>query len=410
MIQDPSGDQSGQASAAYQAILNNCLDTVGNNHNLSVLDNITLALSVLGQPLNVPPTGRLFKVTSEVTLPKEVINFLFEESSTSGDFMKLLKTITGPLKEKGEDDYDESKPQLTGISAFTPSSLIGQHSLWSVIQEHSNYALNDVFAEMRWTAESEAKPEFRLYCRIKPFSYTDEKASKRVDDDMRSKFQNVRSHLLNVEAVTSINAGVNWADKFNFLEIKPDGMDATMSSLFQNKSQASQGDNNGSDVYSREGFHPMIFSIRQLPYSSNNKEPDFDKLEEWSLLAQEWYFDCHKFLNGTMTLYGSSEYIPVGDNIMFDAQLIGVTPNYNRAADIAAYTIFVLAHVESVQNSFAVNANGERSFETTISFVRGILVDKQKQLIGTGTIDNLASTLNKKDSRNNATVFSSEED
>lgn len=404
MIQDPSDNVKGQSSLAYQLLLNDNLDSNGDYNNLSVIDNITKILSILGRPLHVDLTSRLFKVTHEVTLPKELVDFLYKES-TSVDFMKLLKTITGPLKKEGEDSYDQSKPSMTGISVLVPSSLIGQHSLWSVIQEHSNHALNEVFAEMRWDIN---KPEFRLYCRIKPFSYTEDPASSKTDTDMRSMFQNIYSHLLDTEAVMNISAGVNWADKINFLEIKPDYNDSVSGQLFQDKSQAFQGNNDGSDVYSREGFRPLIFPIRQLPFKTENEKEgiDFSILEKWVLLAKEWYFDSHKFLNGTVTLYGSDEYIPVGDNIVFDAELIGVTKNYNSEAEHED-AVFVLAHVESVRNGFSVGSDGTRSFQTTVDFVRGILVNKSKQLIGSGTIDNVANALSENDSKNSTTVYSS---
>ena len=421
MIQDPKSDTSGQASMGYQLLLNSCLDSNGNNNNMDVLTNITTILSVLGEPLNVGNTGRLFKATYEVVLPKELIDFLYRRSSSApveapipNDFMKLLKIITGRLKEEGEDNYDDSQPNITGIAVLTPSSLIGQHSLWSVIQEHSNYAMNETFPEMRWDLD---KPEFRLYCRIKPFSYRDTPVSAEIDGtdrastEMRSMFQNIASHYLDDEAIIDVSVGVNWGDKINFLEIKPDYSDSISSQLFQHKSQARQGENDGSDVYSREGFRPLIFSVRQLPFKTEGEEQeiDFEILEKWALLAQEWYFDCHRLLNGTVTLYGSDEYIPVGDNIMFDAELIGVTKNYNsKAKDKDA--IFVLAHVESVENSFSVSADGARSFRTTINFVRGILVNESKQLIGSGTMDNLARTLSEEDSKNSITVFSSKED
>jgi hypothetical protein len=102
-------------------------------------------------------------------------------------------------------------------------------------------------------------------------------------------------------------------------------------------------------------------------------------------------------------MHGSSEYIPVGDNIMFDAGLIGVTPNYNSGS-VKKTNIYVLGHVESVQNSFSVGADGSRSFQTTIQFVRGIFVDEHKGLIGEGTMDSLANVLTKADSINSKTI------
>ena len=408
MLQDPSDKQGDQANAAYQNILGSLLKDDGTFNYLTVPHNLHTILSVLGQPLNVPEIGRLFKAVHEVSLPDKLVNFL-RAGTTTVKFMELLELISGPLKKEGEDDYDGSVPELTGYGWLNASALIGQHSIWSVLQENHNDALNELYPEIRWKNDL---PEFRLYCRIKPFSYTDEPASNATNTDMRSKFQNIYSHLLDTEAVMSVSAGVNWADKFNFLEIKPNVSEwPVMETLLADKSQAFQGNNSESAVYDREGFRPIIFSIKQLPFIFDaDKDPlDTNALDSWVQLAKEWYFDSHKFLNGTVSLYGSNEYIPVGDNIMFDAQLVGVTRNYNRDADNSDDTIFVLAHVESVQNEFSASSNGARSFQTTVNFVRGILVNKQKQLIGFGTIDSLASMLRKEDSKNSATVFAPEE-
>ena len=64
--------------------------------------------------------------------------------------------------------------------------------------------------------------------------------------------------------------------------------------------------------------------------------------------------------------------------------------------------------LKSVQNNFTVNTDGTRSFQTIIQFVRGILVNENKQLIGEGRIDTLASSLAKSDSINNMTMVAAQ--
>lgn len=221
-------------------------------------------------------------------------------------------------------------------------------------------------------------------------------------------FQFIASHQLDDEAIISVNAGTNWADKFNFIEIKPDINElSVLGVLLKARSQAYQGGNSTSEIFDREGFRPIIFSIKQLPFDKKSSADPIkgDVLSKWVHLAKEWYFDCHKLLNGTVVLHGSSEYLPVGDNIMFDAGLINVTSNYNGAST-TQNKVYVLAHIETVANSFSVHSDGTRSFQTTIQFVRGILVNEQKQIVGEGTIDSLASTLSKSSSRNGRTVLS----
>jgi len=433
IVQDPSELGGTQANALYQQIVASVFDNNGDRNILSVSKNLYTIMSVLGHPLRLPETDRLFKATHEVSLPDEVVTFLYGSAlgknnfsdsqpidftdkprdyvtaAPSTKFMDLLSLIWGPLREEGEDDYDHSNPYQTGSGWLDPGTLVGQHTIWALLQENCNYAMNELFTDMSW---KNGAPEFRLYSRIKPFSYTDDPASEKIDRAMRSKFQNIASHLLDDESIVSVSAGVNWADKFNFLEIKPDLNELQVLGVtLKDKSQAFPGNNSASLVFDREGFRPMIFSVKQLPFviDGPGRLIDSSLLQKWVLLAQEWYFDSHKLLNGTLNLHGTKEYIPVGDNIMFNAKLIGVTPNQNSSANNDE-EIFVLAHVESIQHQFSVDNEGARSFQTSINFVRGILVNKHKQLIGSGTIDDLASKLSKVNSKNNVTVVPSEEE
>lgn len=409
IVQDPSDQGKTMASALYQQFSQNVFSDNNDVLAVTVPKNLNTILSIFGGPLNLPETDRLAKATHDVSMPSEVSNYFgfvdgFNNVTNSTKFAELLILVWGPLK--GEDDYDNSTPDQTGTGWLDPGVLLGQHPLWSILQDNSNYAMNEMFSEMFWSEEG---PELLLYNRIKPFSYTDDPASPdKIDTSMRSMFQNIASHKLADEAVINVNAGTNWADKFNFIEIKPDLNELNiLGVLLKAKSQAYQGDNSTSDIFNREGFRPIMFSIKQLPFNKKGStEPiQGDVLSKWVHLAKEWYFDSHRLLNGTVVLHGSSEYIPVGDNIMFDAGLIGVTPNYNSGS-LKTNKVYVLGHVETVQNTFMVNHDGTRSFQTTIQFVRGIVVNEDKKLIGEGTIDTLASSLNKVDSRNGRTVLS----
>jgi hypothetical protein len=405
LIQDPSDATKTQSNAVYQLFVKSVF---GDNNSAlisSVPVNLQTLLSICGAAFRLPETGRLAKATHEISMPEELSKyFQFVDAGgqqiNSAKFTDLLSLIWGPLVD--EDVYDNNNPKQTGTAAINPFSLTGQCTLWDVLQENSNYALNEMFNEMFW---GDKGPQLLLYNRIKPFSYTTDPASDQVDMDMRSMFQYIPVHRLEDEGVISVSAGTNWHDKYNFVEIKAETGDAAfLDVLTKPKSQAfqvSEGNAASSDVYDREGFRPIIFSIKQLPYTvdSTTARADFNAIHRWVSLVKEWYFDSHRLLNGQLTIYGSSEYIPVGDNIMFDAGLVGVTHNHNSAS-VKEEKIFVLGHVESVQNNFTVAADGARSFQTVIQFVRGILVDEYKGLIGEGTIDTLASTLAKSDSTN----------
>ncbi len=408
VVQDPSDDKGVQANAFYQQWKQNVFSDNNDTLISGVPNNIQTILSILGGAFKLPETGRLAKATHEVTLPEELCTyFKFVDPGgnaiSSVKFTDFLSLIWGPLVD--EDQYDNNDVKQTGTSAINPFTLQGQHSLWDVLQEHSNVALNEMFLEMYWSALDKG-PQLLLYNRIRPFSYTEDPASSNIDTSMRSMFQYVPEHKLDDEAVINVSAGTNWHDKYNFAEIRPNtGESSFFNVLTTPKNQVSQGSDRGSDVWDREGFRPIIFSIKQLPYDQDSitAAPDLDAINRWVNLIQEWYFDSHRLLNGQVVMHGSSEYIPVGDNIMFDAGLIGVTHNYNSGA-VDKTKVYVLAHVESVQNNFTVNSDGTRSFQTIIQFVRGIIVDENKGLIGGGTIDTLASALSKSDSTNHTIV------
>lgn len=411
IIIDPSDQSKNQANALYQQFVENIFSDQNDPHAVDVPTNLYSIMSIIGGAPKLPKTDRLAKATHDVSIPSDLstyFNFIDGTGSVnhSTKFTDLITLVWGPLKDL--DDYDQSNGQQTGLGWLDPFSMVGQHSLWSILQENSNYAMNEMFPEMFWPSD-DGGPQLLLYNRIKPFAYTDQPASTKIDTSMRSLFKNIAFHKLDTEAISSADAGLNWRDKYNFIEIKPDINElSVLGVLLKARSQAYQGGNTSSDIFNREGFRPMIYSIKQLPFTTNgtSKKIDDDVLEKWTQLAQEWFFDSHRLLNGRVVLQGSSEYIPVGDNIMFDASLIGATPNYNSAAVGKTTPIYVLGHVESVQNSFSVSGDGTRTFQTTIQYVRGIIVDESRNLIGEGTIDSLASALKDTASQNVKTVYS----
>jgi hypothetical protein len=111
-------------------------------------------------------------------------------------------------------------------------------------------------------------------------------------------------------------------------------------------------------------------------------------------------------LNGTITIYGTTEYIGVGNNIRFDAGLINPTPNINLATKKKGSNSFILAHVESVSHSFSVTPDGARAYRTTIQFVRGIVVNANNINVGEGMLDQDARDLSQHDDRNTDNVVS----
>jgi hypothetical protein len=210
--------------------------------------------------------------------------------------------------------------------------------------------------------------------------------------------------------VISVNAGTNWNDKYNFIEIKPQfQFYEIFANWYKQKSQRKD-----EISFSREGFRPLIVDTKQFPGRTGQantetdlvKAIDYDALTSWTALMAEWYFNTHRMLNGTMTIIGQNTYIGVGDNVKINANLISPTPNISIGSVTNNTNNYMLAHVENIQHSFTVNEEGARQFITTIQFVRGILVTANGQPINGGTLDRYASSLSPEQNKNTTNTVS----
>lgn len=370
------GDDNSPQFFAVKDLLNSLLRVFGTN-----LTGFTDA----GDDIN-----RLAKTSYDVEMPQAMTNyfkFLDPSGSTSRSTIitKFLNVKTGKLDADNEyEDTDES------FGFIDPFSLQGTNTFWQILLENSNPALNEMYNEINWTDDG---PELTLYNRIKPFSFKNGGDSSA--DDIRSFFYNVRTHKLDDSLVTSVNAGTNWRDKYNFIEIKPQFQDFNIIANWS-KQKVQERDE---DAFGREGFRPMIVGTKQLPVDSGSQSVTFDDLEGWVKLMREWYFDTHRLLNGTLVMRGTSEYIAVGNNIRFSAGLLNPTPNINSSSNSKKKNKYILAHVENVSHSFTIQ-DDVRTYVTTIQFVRGIVVNQNNTLVGEGALDTFADDLSPKDLRN----------
>lgn len=389
-----------QGQATTLALYKILFDDTGVQNNFSTTNNITSLLNAFGKNLTFTQQGveinRLANAAYDFRMPQEMVTYFgflngAGKAGVSNKINDALTLITGKLS--GEDRYDSEEPSFGYIDPF---SLQGQHSFWQVLIENSNQAINEMYSELRW---EKGGPRLALYNRIKPFSI-----KSGSDSPVKSLFKRIRCHSIDKEDVIGINAGTNWRDKYNFIEIKPITQEPGIVDAWY-KPDAQNFD---STAFQREGFRPLIVSTKQFPRGAANAPAiDYKQLPVWSNAMKEWFFDTHRMLNGTLTLIGQSEYLAVGNNIMFDSELISPSHNLNKDSLNFKDDIFILGHIESVSHSFSVNNEGARQYVTTVQFVRGILVNNAKNLIGIGTLDLRASTLTENDRKNKANIFSS---
>jgi hypothetical protein len=148
----------------------------------------------------------------------------------------------------------------------------------------------------------------------------------------------------------------------------------------------------------------MILATNYFAPSSRKGGIDIQKTNSWKYLVRQWFFDNHRMLNGSITIKGMTEYIPVGTNIRFTTGVISPTHNTNPD-DIKNREMYVLAHVESISHETS-RAGESRSFTTTINFVRGVIVDKNNSIVTDGYLSSRDTNTSIAQERNLANTIS----
>jgi len=653
LIKGPNDKGNSQGDVAALALRQILFANAGSPKHFTVNYNLTALLGIMGKNLgNFTGTprevGRLANAMYEFALPNEVINYFdFRSISASAEVQKkklsgkslnnFIKLISGSLV-----NYDKYYDTEESLGFIDPFSIQGTHSLWQILLENSNPALNEMLCDFRWSNdEGDNGVTLALYNRIKPFAFRNFNPRAGKSNRLKSYFQYVKTNKIENNEVISVNAGTNWRDKINFIEIKPQFSEfKIVSNWIKQKSQVFDPKS-----FEREGFRSMIVDTKQFPrkkdggvsakklkaisssssspvkptsvadaaiaatkaasaaaariiemynvgnvtgfvdvihanYDVNSKaleaikadlivptskstdpvttadaakaaaesdasattftnnlfnipglsptgtgsvlrnEPatpasptpaqeaatataaartaaakvilaansgtveelanaisesdsasataasalssptviiptssaaapegvsakvvataaaaeadkaaaaavaaaaaaadatalstndsaiDWNELESWALLMREWFFGTHRMLNGTIVIHGSTQYIGIGENIIFDAGLLNPTPNINAATVKSQKNESILAHIESVQHSFTVDDNGARTYRTTIQFVRGITVNSNNEVVGEGMLDQNVTKTTQSDDRNSLNTVS----
>ena len=412
-------DPTNQANTFAIALQKQLFGDKNSPQSFKVADNLVTLLGVFGASspgLDAASSAinRANKSVYDFLIPNEMatyFNFVDGDGNInqSTKLSDLLTLETGKLST-----YDTYSDTNEAYGFIDPFSLQGTNTFWQILMDNSNPALNELYNEIEWEDNGQGTlgPSLTIYNRIKPFSYRTDLTTSNQVSKLRSPFTLIKTHQIDNVMVTGVNMGTNWRDKYNFVEIRPQFQDfSVIGSWTAQKSQ-------GSDpvAFNREGFRPYIVGTKQFPVdpTSSNGVYNANQLTTWVALLKEWFFDTHKLLNGTLIMRGTTEYIGVGNNILFEAGLVNPTMNINTGANINTNTNYILAHVENVSHSFTVGPEGERTYNTTIQFVRGIVVNNNNGNalgnpnfvpVGSGSLDQLASQLPNVNYKNTINTF-----
>ena len=333
-----------------------------------------------------------FVPDAALVLPNELVqDFMGINFGGSLSIIDHISYIVGVLT-----DYDTYEDKEETVGFLDVQSLIGNNNLWSLIVSHSSPVVNEVFAELVWDGDS---PNLGLYKRVKPFVISKGVGglaglnlsslgsfgggSNKTADQISSPFFHVKKHKIESDRVMKIDVGNNWKDRVNFIEIMPTSSylgpyAKDFGAAAQTLNRLADNATYDKESFSREGFRSLMYSSNFMPLNAS-QVIDGRECSKWIPILKEWYFDTHKYLNGTLIIVGMDEYLGVGDNVLLSASIFGKTSFVNGQSENSGF----LAHIESVSHSFVLNDTGSKSYMTTIQFIRGIFTNED----GTALID-----------------------
>ena len=405
--------EGGPAMYSTTELIQQILKLYGGDPQLESDGGIGDTFSNLNQWMGIPA-----KPDQVFQMPKEVASFLnmgglFSAGQNAKDLTSLIKIVAGKLV--GENKYSGDQREAQGMPNI--NSFMGEHNFWQILVEHSGPVLNELIADLRWTSSGVS---LALYNRIRPFAVrpvnnilsgigTDFKklggaasnaikgsigdlASQQEDAEIITKhifspFHLVKRVVIPLEDIISINAGTNWENKINFIEVMGDLSSMGNFDSFSLAPAKLQAQIYDKEAPRREGLKPMILRSKFFPdpetagksvgRSLSGKNSWFlpQEVTKWKYLLKEWYFNVHNMFDGVVSFIGQDDYISVGDNIAIDAQVLNMTINDSDELDSAYESpgdVYLLAHVEGVSHAFTVGPDGARSFLTTVHFVRGV--------------------------------------
>jgi hypothetical protein len=351
-----------------------------------------------------------FKIPNKLA---RYMKFVDKTSKVSPTISQILKPQFGALT--GDDTYS-GKDTSAGIINF--NTILGEHTMWQILKDNSNELVNELISEIRFEGED---PSLTLYSRIRPFTVNKSSNITRDDrlvgDDIGAKskdtvtslvslYKNVKKIKINPDDVMLCSYGTNWRDRVNFIEV------TIARTLF---AEAYSGDIKLDSQFAdqrsigRDGLLSMMASTTYVPLKEGVADPI--GVKAYKYILKEWHFNTHKMLNGTLNLIGQDQYIQVGDNIIVDSKVLNNNKNLNTKQIDSRNTTFMMAHVESVSHSTIVDPNGGRVFTTSINFVRGLITDRNGNLIAdsdlVGALDQDTSLVSPAREKNTNTVSTS---
>lgn len=257
----------------------------------------------------------------------------------------------------------ENENQLLGNLVTLPDQF-NNVTIWSLLHEHSNLALNEMYVAMRMNDKNRIVPT--LIIRQIPFT------SKKFVNANKPK--NVKGHKFNADkdapyteflslpvweidptmVISSYNIGTSDSTRFNFFQVYGQYLGFGGSPQDEMQRQIAQGNYRIDSLdIARHGTRSFITTTNASFNSGNSR---FENPGKWAELVADWYANSQLKLTGSITCPGIPDPICIGDNLQFDG------------------TVF---HIESCMHYYEVaeGKNAVKTFTSSLALSNGVLAD-----------------------------------
>lgn len=271
---------------------------------------------------------------------------------------------------------------MIGTYLPSPPQFNGQRSVWQILSQFLNPAVNEMYTCMRANSSGFIMPT--LVVRQLPFSSgglsetflprpvqlpvkkAPESTSKRSKKKQEPPTQPLvaKPRVRNVTLtrmlelprwkihpvlVRAYNVGRSDTMRLNFLYTDADSGVANPNrtgTFVRNQPFSDELD------IARNGFRPYFASVNCSPKDVANHDPT-----TWMYILSDILFGQHLTLTGSIELYGIQAPIVPGDNIEFDDAIF---------------------HIESVGHSFSISGSGNKTFSTSLTLTHGVRAEQMK--------------------------------
>ncbi len=272
-------------------------------------------------------------------------------------------------------------PGLFGISAFT-NTISGPLPIWDLLQNYQNRVLNELYTEIiPVLVDGLSRLVPSIVLRPQPYNSMSLRDKLKTKSDKilatlqasgqsgnqisatRNKNNNSAIPATNKNApyahfyvskritedqIMSLDSGKHDKELHNFVFVTPNTgtvLDPLIATSYIN--MISPGNIAAIADLASVGRHGQRPYINYTNFNISSSD-----IVTVNQIVRDMWINAHVYENGTVSIFGSNEYIPVGTNIEFsDRGWVG--------------------HVEKVDHSFAVDeSTAKKSFRTNISFVR----------------------------------------